>query len=296
MNRLLILVFMAGTACAQMASPAFSTDGRVAPVTEAQPTTSPVTPTRGVDVNGLPDLLPQPKGKPTLISGTIFKIDRVRDQMTLNLFGGGRERVLFDARTHVYRDGVAASFGDLQNGARVYVDTVLAGVDIFAQNIRVRTDAAGQGSGQVASYDPHLGVLLLNDAMSPRQLRLQIFPTTVISRDGRTASVNDLQVGTLVSVTFLPSDNGRAAARTIAILAAPGNTFVFVGRVIHLDLHLGLMVVADPRDQKNYEVSFDPSVAGVTDRLREGTTVEAVARFDGGHYRASTIKVDSTPD
>ena len=62
--------------------------------------------------------------------------------MTLSLFGGGRTRIRFDARTHIYRDGMVAALGDLQNGSRVYVDTVLAGVDIFAENIRVRARAA----------------------------------------------------------------------------------------------------------------------------------------------------------
>src|SRR5579863_6711421 len=134
MKRLLILISLAGAACAQTSSSAFSTDGRVPTAPEVQPTAPSMPSTRGDGNSGLPGLLPQPTGKPTLIGGTIFKIDRVRDQMTLNLFGGGRTRILFDARTHIYRDGVVASPGDLQNGTRVYVDTVLAGVDIFAQS------------------------------------------------------------------------------------------------------------------------------------------------------------------
>jgi hypothetical protein len=296
MNRLLVLIVLAGTAYGQTGSSAFSTNGHVSSAPEVQP--APVTASNPVgSMKGLPDLLPQPKGKATLIGGTVLKIDRVRDQMTLNLFGGGKMRILFDARTHVYRNGAVASLGDLQNGSRVYVDTVLAGVDIFAENIRVRTqDATGQSSGQVASYDARTGSLILNDTMAPRQLRLQVSAATAVSRDGKTASVNDLVAGSLVSVTFLPSASGPSTARLISILARPGNTFTFVGRVVHLDLHLGLLVVADPRDQKSYEISFDPSTAGVNDRLREGTTVEAVTRFDGGRYLASTITVDPTPN
>lgn len=248
-------------------------------------------------MSGLPDLLAQPRGKATLIGGTVFKIDRVRDQMTLNLFGGGKTRILFDARTHIYRDGAEASLGDLKNGSRVYVDTVLAGVDIFAENIRVRThDATGQSSGQIVSFDTHTGSLILSDAISPRQLTLQVSPATVVSRDGKTGSTNDLQAGSLVSITFLPNPSGQPTAHTISILAAPGNTFVFVGRIVHLDLHLGLLVVADPRDQKSYEITFNPTTAGVNEKLREGTTVEAVTQFDGGRYLASTIKVDSNPN
>jgi hypothetical protein len=296
MNRLLMLVLMAGTAWAQTGLSAFSTEGHVSSAPELQPVT-PATSTGKDTSNGLPDLLPQPKGKATLIGGTILKVDRVRDQMTLNVFGGGKTKILFDTRTHIYRDGVLTSAADLQNGARVYVDTVLAGVDIFAQTIRLRTQyAAGQGSGQVASYDARAGVLVLNDTISPRQLKLRILPTTEVSREGQTASAGDLREGTLVSVTFLSDGNREPAAHTIAILAAPGNTYVFVGRVIHLDLHLGLVVMVDPRDQKTYEISFDPNFTGISDNLREGATVEATTRFDGAHYTASAIKIDSKPN
>lgn len=295
MNRLLMLLLLSGVAGAQTGSSVFSTNTRVS-ATEAPPTFPTMTTAPGDAVKALPELLPQPTGKATLIGGTIFKIDRVRDQMTLNLFGGGKMHVLFDARTHIYRDGAASSLGDLQNGSRVYVDTVLAGVDIFAQNIRVRThDATGQSSGQVVSYDARTGYLILNDSTSPRQLKLRTLSTTVVSREGRVASTNDLLAGSLVSVAFQPNPGGEPTASTVSILAAPGSTFVFVGRVVQLDLHLGLVVVVDPRDQKPYEISFDPRLTNVPDNLREGSTVEAVTRFDGGRYLANAIKVDSNP-
>src|ERR1700683_2720416 len=122
MNRLLMLVLLGGTAYAQTGSSAFSTDGRVSSAPEVQPAFPAVTSAPGDGMKGLPDLLPQPKVNATLMGGALFKVDRVRDQLTLNLFGGGRTRILFDSRTHVYRDGAVASLGDLQNGARVYVD------------------------------------------------------------------------------------------------------------------------------------------------------------------------------
>jgi hypothetical protein len=295
MNRLLILTLLAGTASAQTGSSAFSTTGRVSSAPEVQPAFSATTSTPVDGGKAWSDLLPQPKGKATLVGGTLLKVDRVRDQMTLNLFGGGRMRILFDARTHIYRDGAPSSLEDLRNGSRVYVDTQLAGVDIFAENIRVRTqDAIGQSSGQVVSYDPRSGLLIVNDAISPRQLKVRTLSTTVVSRGDKTASVNDLQAGSLVSIEFLANTGGEPSASAISILAAPGSTFVFVGRVVQLDLHLGLVVVVDPRDQKHYEISFAPHT-GVPDNLREGSTVEAVTRFDGGRYVASAIKVDSNP-
>jgi len=290
-NRILLLALLSATALAQTGASAFSTGARA-----TTPEMKPLEPAMTTTVDGARewrDLLPQPVGKPTLMGGTLRKLDQVRDELTLDLFGGGKVRILYDARTHVYRDGLVASADDLQNGERVYVDTVMAGESIFAQNIRMKTrDASGESSGQVVSYDPGNGSLVLSDAMAPRQLKLRVAPTTIMSRDGKEISRDDLATGSLVSVEFEPNAGGEPTARAISILASPGNTFVFVGRVVQLDLHLGLLVVTDPRDQKTYEISFDPNTSGVSDRLREGTTVEAVTRFDGGRYMASAIKVD----
>jgi hypothetical protein len=294
LNQLLVVILLAGATCAQVAPSSFVTDGRVVPAPDIQPLAPSVT---GNGLRALPTLLPQPQGQPTLMGGVIFKLDRVRDRMTLDLFGGGKTRILFDPRTHVYRDGMLGSLQDLQNGARVYVDTVLTGTDIFAQSIRVRTkDATGQSSGQVVSYDSRTGSLVLNDTMSPRQLKLRVLPVTVVSREGEAVSADDLRPGTLVAATFTSNADGQPAAHTISILAAPGNTFVFAGRVVQLDLHLDLLVIADPRDQKTYEVTFDPNIVVVNDRLREGAMVEATTRFDGGRYLASAIKIDSNPN
>ena len=79
----------------------------------------------------LSGLLPQVRGKSTLIGGTIQSLDHVRDRAMIRAFGGGDVIVLFDARTQVYHDGTAASARDLQAGQRVYVDTALAGTDIL---------------------------------------------------------------------------------------------------------------------------------------------------------------------
>ena len=77
MNRLLTLMVLAGTAYAQTGSSAFSTNGRVSSAPEVQPTFSAIVSTGGDRITALPDLLPQPTGKATLIGGTVLKIDRV---------------------------------------------------------------------------------------------------------------------------------------------------------------------------------------------------------------------------
>src|ERR1035441_9356104 len=61
----------------------------------------------------LPDLPPVPRAKATLIGGTVERLDRVRDQLTVRVFGGSRMNILFDPRTRVYRGGAEATLADL---------------------------------------------------------------------------------------------------------------------------------------------------------------------------------------
>ncbi len=78
-------------------------------------------------------------------------------------------------------------------------------------------------------------------------------------------------------------------ATGVDILAVPGSTFVFSGKLSSLDLHTGRLVIVDPRDKKAYPIDFDPSLLPVMRTLHEGLTVKAVARFDGARYMASEI-------
>src|ERR1700733_1025055 len=87
----------------------------------------------------LPDLPSLPPAKASLIGGTIERLDRVRDQLTVHVFGGSKMRVYFDTRTRIYRDGVEASASDLHQGDRISVDTILDGSLVFARNIRLKT-------------------------------------------------------------------------------------------------------------------------------------------------------------
>jgi len=243
----------------------------------------------------LPDLLPQPKGNATLIGGTIRKLDLVRDQITLQAFGGNSTRILFDDRTHFYCDGTPASAHDLANGERVYADTVLAGTDIFARNIRVVTNhAVGQSNGRVLNYDPGSGELTLSDALSPEPVRFHLSPNaTFIRRDG-SRGPTELQRGTLVALTFGPEGRGRGLVQQVAILAEPGSAFTFMGKVMYLDVHRGQLVVQDPRDQKSYDIHFDPSKLRVSDDLREGMDVTVMTAFDGNEYIANAVTINPT--
>jgi len=245
----------------------------------------------------LPDLLPKPEGNATLVGGTVRKVDLVRDQLTVQVFGGGNQRILFDDRTHFYRGDTQGSMKDLANGERVYVDTVLAGTDIFARNIRVETGhPIGQSNGQVVSYDAGSGELTVTDTLSPEPVRLHLSPGTTFVHDNHAASASELQPGTLIALTFGPENGGHDVVHQVTILAEPGSTFTFIGRISYLDVHRGRLVVVDPRDQKSYDVQFDPAtVKGVSDDLREGMDVTVITSFDGNAYIANSITIDHNP-
>ena len=91
----------------------------------------------------LPDLPTLPPTKASLIGGTIQRVDRVRDELTVRVFGGGKMKVFFDTRTHIYNGNALGATPDLRVGDRVYLDTILDAGNIFARNIRLATQSDG---------------------------------------------------------------------------------------------------------------------------------------------------------
>src|SRR4029077_15196003 len=177
MGRFLSVLFLSGLAYAQLASSA-PHDAAI------QPTSSAVSPNNANDTASLlPDLPPLPKGPASVLGGTVRNLDRVRDRIVLHVFGGRDMVLLFDGRTHVYRDGQTASIGALTSGEHVSIDTVLDGKDVFARNIRILTQSPhGQSSGQVLNYDPGRQELSLRDALSPEPIKLRLAGNTVVLR------------------------------------------------------------------------------------------------------------------
>ncbi|HLV89306.1 MAG TPA: hypothetical protein VKV39_20140 [Candidatus Sulfotelmatobacter sp.] len=240
----------------------------------------------------VPDLPQLPSSKASLIGGTVARVDHIRDEITIQVFGGGKVKTLFDPRTHIYRDGKAASVTDIQKGERVYADTMLLDGKIFARNLRIGAqNSQGEGQGVVLSYRSNDGSLVLRDMLSPKPLNLRLEPDTRIVRSHQSANARDLVPGTLVSVQF-QNQGGHAIARQVSILIAPGAEFSFLGRVLTLDLHLGLLVVSSTIDHKNYEIYLDPGVTTPDDDLREGAEVTILARYDGSRYVARGITIE----
>jgi hypothetical protein len=230
-------------------------------------------------------------------------VDRVRDQLTLDVFGGRSFKVLFDERTLIYRDGAKSSIRDLRAGDHVSVETVLDGTTVFARSIHMLSELpSGDCQGQVMSYDLDARdsgdhELTVRDTLSHQTVKFRVPTGTPVIRQGQAASSAaetgpaDLVTGSLISVKFQSDSKGHGVASEVSILATPGTAFVFVGNIASLDLHSGLLVVVDPRDDKRYDVFFDSARFPVSRDLHEGADVMVTADFDGARYVASAITV-----
>jgi hypothetical protein len=254
-------------------------------------------------LSGPSDLPPMPRGRSTVIGGAIRGVDRVRDQFTLNIFGGRRLKVLFDARTQVYRDGLKSDLRDLHPGDHVSVETVLEGTSVFARSIHLLSALPeGECEGQVLNYDPVSRELTVRDVLSREPVKLSVPAGTVFARQGQAASASmdvgssELLKGTLVSVKFHSDNDGQGVVSQIAILATPGTAFVFVGNVVFLDLHSGLLALVDPRDERRYEVFFDSARFPMSREIHEGADVTLTADFDGSRYVARAITINPPSD
>jgi hypothetical protein len=240
----------------------------------------------------LPDPSPLPRANASLIGGTVEKLDRVRDRITVRVFGGGKMNFLFDPRTHIYLGSAEASTSDLHQGDRVSIDTQLDGSVVFARTIRIHSSTpAGESQGAVISY--RYDELVLRDSLSPRPLKIGLTSETKLVNGDHAASAADIVPGTLVRIKFGAQRKGNDIATEISVLAVPGASFSFSGRVTALDLRLGLLILTSSTDRKTYEVYFDPSVSGVDTNLREGDDVMVVTRFDGNRYVARSVTVNA---
>ncbi|HEY2115388.1 MAG TPA: DUF5666 domain-containing protein [Candidatus Angelobacter sp.] len=240
------------------------------------------------------DAPPVPRTTTTMVGGTISSVDRLRNHMTVHIFGGGNWRVNFDERTHIFHNGAETTQLALKKGERVYVDTQLDNNkhDIFARNIRVGVASLpADADGQIIAIDPKHNELTLRDSLNSVPVRFAVDPETRISNGQTPASFKDVKPGTLVHVRFSASSPNRGLAREVSIVAAPGSVFTFSGKVTFLDLHRGLLAVQNSTDDRNYEIHFSPDV--VTDRsnLGVGRDVLVRATFEGTRYTAQSVNL-----
>jgi Domain of unknown function (DUF5666) len=246
----------------------------------------------------MPALPSAPQGKSTVIGGEIRKVDAVRDQFTLAVFGGRPIKILFDARTQLYRDGIKLAPGDLHPGERASVETLLNETDIFALSVRMLSrPPEGDFQGQVLRYNPGTGEVTISGTLSHEPITLLVPAGTPVLRDEQAAfssapsGSSDLVAGALISIKFESNHQGRGVATQITILATPGSTFVFNGNVSFLDLHSGRLVLVDARDDKSYQIVFDPAHFPMSWHLHQGDHVTVTANFDGARYVASSMTI-----
>jgi hypothetical protein len=241
----------------------------------------------------LPDLPPVPQAKATLIGGTVERLDRVRDRVTVRVFGGGRVNILFDPRTQVYRGSAEATIADLREGERVYLDTILDGDTVFARSIRLKTQqAVGDSQGVVLNYRSDRGELTVQDGIAPTPVRVRLNSSTQFLQGGQQVPASTLSEGCLIAVKFASEGNGHEVAREISILALPGTRYTFAGQVVHIDLRTGLLVINSSTDRKTYEVYLDPSLTP-DETLHAGAVVTVVTNFSGSRYVARSLTIDS---
>ncbi len=246
----------------------------------------------------LTDVPAMPKGKSTVMGGSIKDVDQVRDRFVLNVYGEKPMRVLYDERTQVFRDGKRISLRDLEPSAHASVQTTLDGASIFAVSVHILSaQPSGDYQGRVKSYDPGTGELTLTSSASREPFRIQVTNQTSFKREGQSAfssvqsSANDLVPGSLVSVQFASNNKGRGTAQEISVLAAPGATFIFSGTLSALDMHAGALTLVDAKTDQGYQIFFDPTHRSA-ESLRTGQRVRISADYDGKRYVATEISVE----
>lgn len=242
------------------------------------------------ELDPLLDLPPLPNDKISLVGGKVTGLDRVRNKVTVEAFGGKKKiKFTFDERTHIYRDGVETTQLGIRKGDRVYVDAQLVGSTAFARNIRVVSKIGPANvEGQIVSYDRSRGTMELRDSLSSESATFRVTPDTFVQ--GKASSILELREGALVKVTFKPDAGKGDVAQGITVTANPGETFTFAGRVMHLDMRSGTIVVENKNDGKTYEIRLEPPRTGL-ESVGVGSDVAVNAEFDGKHYNARRVTV-----
>lgn len=233
------------------------------------------------------------------MGGDITAVDPVRDEITLKVFGGHTITILFDERTKVYRNGARIPIFDLHADEHASVETALDGTTVFALRIHMLSHLPGDElRGQVSTYNAKTGSLTVRSNLSHEPITLHVpagIPIASISPDGISTPLSGsihFVAGTLLDVRFRGSKTGEGVATDIDVLAVPGSSFGFSGRLSLLNLVAGRMVITDPRDHKAYPISFDPALLPVTRTLHEGMTVKVTTNYDGIRYTANGVVVE----
>ncbi len=237
-----------------------------------------------------------PRGKVSLIGGTVHRIDNVRNRLTLQTFKGPKMKFNFDDRTKIFKDGTEDTQTAIRKGDRLYVDTQLDRGKLFVRRANIRTTLnPADASGQIVSYDIRRGLMVVNDQISGRPVTFRLAENPVIKKESGAGSQADLLPGALVQVQFVTGGGGsRGIAKEVKVLAAPGSAFTFFGRITHIDLRSNLVAVENKADQKTYDIIFSTGQVQNLDELTVGAEATIPATFNGKNYRAESVKITRT--
>ena len=223
-----------------------------------------------------------------LVRGVLKGIDPIFDQFVIQTFGGPELRIKFDGRTELIAPTThTKKLMSLPAGSVLSIDTVTTqDGKLFARSVRTGKTNFAELNGQVVLYDATRSQLTLRDPVSPEDVSLRITPQTTVVRQGKITSAQTLSPGMLVSAWASPVQN---TVERIEILAKPGDSFTFAGKVIAVNLRTHLLSLLNDSDQSLHELYFGALDAGNLALLREGNSVSIAAEFDGNHYNVRSI-------
>jgi hypothetical protein len=241
---------------------------------------------------------PLPDSPLSLIGGTVKKVDAIRNRVVIQPFGGGPQAsVLFDERSHLYRNGAATTVLGIHRGDRIYVDTMTLEHKVFARTVRAETYTGPvEAHGQVVHFNPSGQVVQMRESLTAQMVTFSISDRTALHKKNGVATTADFVPGTLIEAIFAPGRKG-GIADDVNILAVPGTSYVFVGRITNVDVKRGMLAIENESDQKNYELRYDAARIPDHDRLRVGAKVRTQANFDGKIYLVEAISIiELAPD
>jgi hypothetical protein len=284
-----LLVFWLVSAQAQTTQPgSAAADSAGAP---SKPQTEMIPETAAPGADPILDPGPLPNRQLTLIGGVAKRVDMIRSRMLVQPFGGGQQTLIwFDDRSHIYRDGAAVTVAGIHRGDRVYVDTMELNSRVFARTIRVETSSGpADAHGQLLRLDSHRQMAEMRDTLTARLVTFSLSDHTHIHQKNEPAAAADLLPGTLLEVIFVPAHKG-GLAQDINILAMPGRSYAFAGRITNINMRSGLLAVDNESDGKNYEIGFNGATVN-REQLRIGAAIALTADFTGRGYTAHSISV-----